>query len=1247
MVQQKRTLAKAFSHLQRGQRINQNWTEQSPRPRDWEDTYRGRWQHDKVVRSTHGVNCTGSCSWKIHVKDGIVAFETQQTDYPSNGADVPDYEPRGCPRGASFSWYEYSPLRVKYPYVRGELLQMWREEKKAAGNNPVEAWKRLMANPQKVKRYKEARGKGGLVRSSWQEVNELMSASMIHTIKEYGPDRVTGFSPIPAMSQVSYAAGSRFLSMIGGTIVSFYDWYADLPPASPQIWGEQTDVPESADWYNSKYFIIWGTNLPMTRTPDAHFMVESRYNGTKVVGVSPDYAEYVKFADQWLPAKAGTDAALALAMTHVILQEFYVDHPTDYFLNYAKDYTDLPFLVTLKKAQPEGTETDAEANEIDENTWVSDRFLHAADLTPDEKMGDWKTLIWNESEDAPAVPNGSMGFRWDESKKWNLRMEDENGTPLQPQLSFVDSSDDVLQVGFPVFEENSTGVVKRGVPVRKIQTASGESVFVTTVLDLMMAHHGVRRGLVGEYPESYDSLVPYTPAWQEQITGVKRELAIQVAREFADNADKTQGKSMIALGAGTNHWYHSDLIYRAIINLVLLTGCQGVNGGGWAHYVGQEKVRPLEGWSTVAFGLDWMRPPRQMNGTSFFYFSTDQFRYEEKDVATKSSPLAGKFADTHPADTNALAARLGWLPSYPQMTQNSLDVIKAAREAGANTPQEVAKWVGQQLKDDKLNFAVEDPDNEKNFPRVMFVWRSNLLGSSSKGHEYFLENLLGASGHTLARENKDWRPENIKVSDDVPRGKLDLLIDIDFRMTGTGLYSDIVLPAATWYEKHDLSSTDMHPFIHPFNPAISAPWETKSDWNAFKSIAKSFSELSEKYLPEQEDVVMVPLAHDSPDELAQSSGKVLDWRKGEVEAIPGKTMPKFVVVKRDYPHIYEQMISMGPLAEKNMSVKGMTVSTEEAYKEFGQRVGRYPDSASETLRGKPRLDEDRHLVEAILTMAGATNGKRAYDEWKALEKTTGLELAEPITGERKAEAMTMADITAQPRLSLATPVWSGLEGEGRRYSPFTSNVEYKIPWRTLTGRQHFYVDHEMMLDYGEGLPLYRPPIDEVPFVEGDQQVEGNGQQTLVVRYLTPHQKWGIHSTYTDNHRMLTLFRGGQVIWMNEEDASDIGVKDNDWVEVYNRNGAISARAVLTYRIPRGVSMMYHSQDRTIGVPGSKVTGDRGGTHNSVTRIIPKPTHMIGGYAQLSYGFNYYGPTGHQRDVVAVIRPLKEVDWLED
>ena len=174
----------------------------------------------------------------------------------------------------------------------------------------------------------------------------------MHTVKDYGPDRVVGFSPIPAMSQVSYAAGTRFLSMIGGTILSFYDWYADMPIASPQVFGDQTDVPESGDWWNSSYLMIWGTNLPITRTPDAHFMTEARYRGQKVVVVSPDYSDHTKFADDWLAAAPGHRWRAGDG-----------DGPRDPDASssgtgrcrtspsYVKTYTDLPFLVTLRERE--------------------------------------------------------------------------------------------------------------------------------------------------------------------------------------------------------------------------------------------------------------------------------------------------------------------------------------------------------------------------------------------------------------------------------------------------------------------------------------------------------------------------------------------------------------------------------------------------------------------------------------------------------------------------------------------------------------------------------------------------------------------------------------------------------------------------------------------------------------------------------------------------------------------------------
>ncbi|OPA73330.1 nitrate reductase subunit alpha [Paenibacillus selenitireducens] len=1227
MADKQNRLLQSLKHLKRGERINEGWTEESVRSRDWEDLYRGRWQHDKIVRSTHGVNCTGSCSWKVYVKDGIITWETQQTDYPTTGPNFPEYEPRGCPRGASYSWYTYSPIRVKYPYIRGDLVELWRAEL-AQGHDPVTAWRNIVNDPQKRERYVKSRGKGGFVRADWQEACQMIAAATIHTIKTYGPDRVVGFSPIPAMSMVSYAAGTRFLSLIGGTILSFYDWYADLPPASPQIWGDQTDVPESGDWYNAKYFIIWGTNLPQTRTPDAHFMVESRYNGTKVVGVSPDYAEYEKFADIWLPAKVGTDGALAMAMTHVILKEFYVDRETPYFINYVKKFTDLPFLVMIKE---------------DEKGIRSDRFLRASDLHDAQELAEWKTLVWDSVANVPYVPNGSLGFRWDQGSKWNLDLLREDGTSVDPHLSFIHAADEIVKVDFPYFGERDGEIVQRGVPVKHLQSHTGEVYKVTTVYDLMMAHVGVGRGLTGDYPADYDDEKPYTPAWQEAITGVKKSHVIQVAREFADNAARTGGKSMIAMGGGTNHWFHSDQIYRSILNLVLLTGCQGVNGGGWAHYVGQEKVRPLEGWQQVAFAGDWSKQARLQNGTSFFYFATEQFRYEAKEDRAEEPPWGGRYSKMHPADINAMAARLGWLPSFPQFSQNSLDLVREAREHGAKTDEEAAAYIAQQAAKDEIQWSIEHPNDPRNFPRVFFNWRSNLLGDSGKGHEYFAKHLIGADNHVLTDTTHSWQPEDVKTTAEPPEGKTDLFVSLDFRMTSSGLFSDIVLPAATWYEKFDLSSTDMHPFVHPFNPAISPPWQAKSDWDAFREIAKVFSELAAKHLPATEDVVMSPLAHDTPSEVAQVHGRIQDWRKGETPAIPGKTMPSFHIVQRDYPKVYEKMITLGPNIKNGYVSKGVKIPGEQVYKELLERLG--PSRRDGIGKGCPDLYTDQQAIEAILLMSGATNGKRAVEGWRSMEMNTGKKLT-GIAEPREEDAYTLADITAQPRQAISAPVWSGLEKDNRRYSPFTLNTEYGIPWRTITGRQSFYLDHEMILDYGEALPLYLPPLAHIPFLKGEKEVQNPGK-SITVRYLTPHQKWGIHTMFTDTNQMSTLFRGWQVVWMNEKDAASIGVKDNDWIEIYNRNGAVAARAVTTYRIPEGIAYMYHAQDRTMGVPGTAINKQRGGTHNSVTRITMKGTHMIGGYSQFSYGFNYYGPTGSQRDTITIIRPLKEVDWLED
>jgi len=1035
--------------------------------RQWEDAYRNRWSHDKIVRSTHGVNCTGSCSWKIYVKGGIVTWETQQTDYPRTRWDMPNHEPRGCARGASYSWYLYSANRVKYPMVRGRLLKRWRAAL-AQLTDPVEAWASIVESDEARRDYQQVRGMGGFVRSSWDEVNRLVAAANVYTIKRHGPDRVIGFSPIPAMSMVSYAAGSRYLSLIGGVCMSFYDWYCDLPPASPQVWGEQTDVPESADWYNSTFIIAWGSNVPQTRTPDAHFFTEVRYKGTKTVAITPDYSEVAKLADLWLHPKQGTDAALAMAMGHVVLTEFFFRKRSAYFDDYVRRYTDMPMLVMLKRhTLPDGS-----------TTLVPDRYLRATDF--DGRLGqdnnpEWKTVAFDRSGRV-VLPNGSIGFRWgaegrDDAGKWNLEEKDaQSGEAASLKLSVLEDgvqAHEIVDVAFPYFggvqnphfpaNEQSGRISVARVPAVRLALAGEQGAnetFVATVFDLQAAQYGVDRGL-GSGASSYDADAAYTPAWAESITGVARGQIVALARQFAENADKTHGKSMVIIGAAMNHWYHADMNYRGVINLLMMCGCIGRSGGGWAHYVGQEKLRPQTGWTALAFALDWVRPPRQTNSTSFFYAHTDQWRYEKLSPDEIASPLAdASHAQASMIDYNVRAERMGWLPSAPQLKTNPLHLAQMAAADG----KDIRDFVAQGLESGSLQMSCEDPDAPENWPRNMFVWRSNLLGSSGKGHEYFCKHFLGTSngvqGKVLGPD--DAKPQEVNWHAQAPEGKLDLLVTLDFRMSTTCLYSDIVLPTASWYEKNDLNTSDMHPFVHPLSAAVDPVWQSRSDWEIYKGFAKAFSEVCPGHLGVEEDVVMTPLMHDTPGELAQPF-EVREWRKGECRAIPGKTAPQVTLVERDYPNVYKRFTALGPLMSKiGNGGKGIAWKTEIEVKQLGELNGLTEEEG--VTRGMPRIVTDIDACEVILQLAPETNGHVAVKAWEALSKATGRDhshLAVP----REDEKIRYRDVQAQPRKIISSPTWSGIESETVSYNAGYTNVYELIPWRTLTGRQQFYQDH--------------------------------------------------------------------------------------------------------------------------------------------------------------------------------------------
>ncbi len=438
-------------------------------------------------------------------------------------------------------------------------------------------------------------------------------------------------------------------------------------------------------------------------------------------------------------------------------------------------------------------------------------------------------------------------------------------------------------------------------------------------------------------------------------------------------------------------------------------------------------------------------------------------------------------------------------------------MVRDAEAAGATTPDAIKRWIVEQLQSGALHFAVDDPDAPENWPRTWFIWRGNALQSSAKGHEYFLKHYLGTHSNTVAEE--------VTGDGQAPEGKLDLVVDINFRMDTSALYSDIVLPTATWYEKNDLNSTDLHSYIHPLAEVVPPCWESRSDWNIFKAFAKKVSELAARHFPGPvRDVVAVPLQHDTPAELAQP--EIKDWAAGECDPIPGKTMPDFVVVERDYTSLYNRFIALGQgVRTDGIGLHGNRWSVADFYDELVE------DRPAVQWNGTryPSLDDAKDAANAILHLAPETNGESAYRAFKAEEEKVGLPLAD-LAEKTRGVRCTFEDLTKQPRHLLTTPGWTGIVNEGRAYSAYCLNVERLVPWRTLTGRQHFYLDHEGYIAFGEHLPTYKPKID--PQAHGD--ITQNAERLrgpIMLNYLTPHGKWQIHSTYSDNLRMRTLSRG--------------------------------------------------------------------------------------------------------------------------
>lgn len=875
--------------------------------RGWESLYRQQYGWDKIVRSTHSANCTGSCSWLVHVRDGIMLREEQAGDYPRINDDIPDYNPRGCQKGACFVEYVYGAQRLKYPLIR-------------AGE----------------------RGEGKWRRASWDEALEAIAEKLLDNIYNYGPDTNTFFSVIPAMSPVSFSGGARLAHYLGGVFLSFYDWYCDLPPGEPITWGVQTEACECADWFNSKYIVLWGSNITQTRIPDAHFAWEARYNGAKVVLISPDYNSSAIHCDLFMRINPGMDGLLALAVSRYIMANNLFEE------DYIKEQTDLPLLIRRDNG----------------------RFVRGEDMGLNSADPQASFYVWDEaSNQAQPVP-GSQG-----SEQKTLRLD-----CLHPALHGEWT----------------------------VRFADGSSGKVTTVFQALNEQLS-------------------DPAYALDAAARHCGIPLNDLEQFARDLAKRK-PAMIIHGAGTNHWYHNDLLNRAMILLVALTGNVGRNGGGFNHYVGQERIWPEHGFKQLAFP-EGAKKQRFQNATLWTYCHSKQ---------NDPHLLNGKSIEHYILES----VRQGWMPLWPKQDWDSL------------TPEQMHDLPRK--------------------PRAMIIWRANYL-NQAKGNEAILRSL--------------WKD-------------LDLIVDINYRMDTTALYSDIVLPAASYYEKTDINTTDCHSFCHPFSKALDPLFESKTDWDIFAAFASKIQAVAIR------------------EGLTRYSDTGLEW-------------------DRDFSTLYQQW------------------------------------------SGDGQITTDEDAANFILSHSEETKGMTYHGLQEKPLRFTGID----------------------------HEIWNSAIEEGRAYTPFTDQVEKKRPWPTLTGRQQFYVDHPWFIEFGEQLPVHKEPQDDAEFP---------------LYWNTPHGRWSIHSTWRDNRYMLRLQRGLPIVYLHPDDAARRGIKDNDWVRIFNAQGEAVLRAMILPGEKSGRLTMYHGWERFLGF-------QKGGWQ-ALTYIKIKPTQLVGGYGHLNFKLNYWGPTGNNRDI---------------
>src|SRR4030042_4049796 len=256
--------------------------------RDIADIYRQRWRWDRVVKGTHILNCwyQRNCSFNLYVKDGLVLREEQSGEYPQTNPSLPDFNPRGCQNGACYSVQMYHPARVKYPLKR-------------AGERGQGSWRRV----------------------SWDEALTDIADRLLDTLAHDGPETVI-FDPGGSVASLVFdIATIRLANLLAALVLDTNCELGDEQQGAAVRLGIPVASKSADDYFYSDLILIWGGNPAYTQVPNCHFINEARYNGARVVTISPDHSASAVHADWWIPVQPGTEAALRLALAHVIISE--------------------------------------------------------------------------------------------------------------------------------------------------------------------------------------------------------------------------------------------------------------------------------------------------------------------------------------------------------------------------------------------------------------------------------------------------------------------------------------------------------------------------------------------------------------------------------------------------------------------------------------------------------------------------------------------------------------------------------------------------------------------------------------------------------------------------------------------------------------------------------------------------------------------------------------------------------------